>query len=220
MLLPKRIARNNPEKTAYRLVNIIWLTSKINYPFEKLIHASTHFFATLFGITENDKNILTEKEIKLMVLEGKDQGIVDKVEKEIVFNALKFNDIFAKNIMIPKEKINFVNIDETQDNILENIALHSFTRIPVYKENVDNVIGMLNIKDIALAYAKNKSVELDINQFLRPITFVDKDSKVSTIFKNMQLNKIAMVIVVDSSKKVVRTINDRRYYRKISWSNI
>ncbi len=208
MLLPKRIARNNPEKTAYRLVNIVWLTSKINYPFEKLIHASTHFFATLFGITENDKNILTEKEIKMMILEGKDQGIVDKVEKEIAFNALKFNDLVAKNIMIPKDKISFINIEESQDKILENIATYSFTRIPVYKENVDNIIGMLNIKDIAIEYAKNKKIELDINQFLRPITFVDKDSKVSTIFKNMQLNKLAMVIVVDSSKKVVRTINN------------
>lgn len=202
-VLPKRIARNHPEQTAYRLINIIWAASKINYPFEKIIHGSTHFFAVLFGIKENEKQKLTEKEIKMMILEGKEQGVVNKIEKDIVFNALKFNDILVKNIMIPKEKIDFINIDDSTDTILANIVSNPYTRMPVYKENTDNILGVFNMKDIALEYAKNKNIDLDMNKFLRPVTFVDKEEKIATVFRNMQLNNIAMVIAVDTNKKVV-----------------
>lgn len=139
-ILPKRIARNHPEKTAYRLINIIWLFSKINYPFERLIHASTKFLTTLFGIDSVDKQEITEKEIKMAISEGRDQGIVSETEKEIVYNALKFNDILVKNIMIPKDKIDFINCEQTTVEILQNISEHPYTRLPVYKEDINNVI--------------------------------------------------------------------------------
>lgn len=139
-IIPKRVARNNPEKTAYRLINILWIFAKINYPFEKLIRISTNFFTRLFGIENKDKQTLTEKEIKMMILEGKDQGVVSNIEKEIVFNALKFNDILVKNIMIPKEKIDFINIEQSTDEILKNISKHPYTRLPVYRGNEDNII--------------------------------------------------------------------------------
>lgn len=139
-ILPKRIARNHPEKTAYRLINILWLFSKINYPFERLIHASTKFLTILLGIDNVDKQELTEKEIKMTIAEGKDQGILSQTEKEIVYNALKFNDILVKNIMIPKEKIDFINYDQPTEEIFQNISKHPYTRLPVYKGDENNVI--------------------------------------------------------------------------------
>ena len=87
-----------------------------------------------------DKQEITEKEIKMAISEGRDQGIVSETEKEIVYNALKFNDILVKNIMIPKDKIDFINCEQTTDEILQNISEHPYTRLPVYKEDINNVI--------------------------------------------------------------------------------
>ena len=202
LLLPKRIARNHPEKTVFRLINILSVLSIINYPFEKLVNYSTTVICKIFGIKENEKDILTEKEIKMIITEGKEQGIIDKVEKDILFKTLRYNDILAKDIMIPKEKVDFINIKDDTDKILSNIKKYKYTRIPVYKDNKDNVIGLINIKDIILQIEENKKISIDTEKILRPVNFIEKDGKITTAFKSMQLNKHAMMMVIDKDKKV------------------
>lgn len=206
LLIPKRIARNNPEKTAFKLINILNVLAIINYPFDKLVNYSTNIICKIFGIKENEKDILTEKEIKMIITEAKEQGIVDKVEKEILFKTLRYNDILAKDIMIPKEKVDFINIKDDMEKILSNIKKYKYTRIPVYKDNKDNVIGIINIKDIVLQAEVNKKINIDIEQIVRPVNFIEKDSKITNAFKSMQLNKHAIMIVVDKDKKVVGII--------------
>jgi len=101
-VLPKKIARNNPEKMAYRLIGILQILALINIPFEKLIKASIKIFSRILGLKEEPEDKLTEREIKMIIAEGKDQGIVNQIEKDIATKALKFNDIAVKEIMIPK----------------------------------------------------------------------------------------------------------------------
>lgn len=206
LLLPKRIARNHPERTAFRLINALSVLSVINYPFEKLVNYSTKLICKIFGIKENEKDVLTEKEIKMIIMEGKEQGIIDKVEKDILFKTLRYNDILAKDIMIPKEKVDFINIKDDTDKVLSNIKKFKFTRIPVYKDNKDNVIGIINIKDIILQNEENKKISIDIEKILRPVNFIQKDGKITNAFKSMQLNKQAMMVVIDKDKKVVGII--------------
>lgn len=205
-VLPKRIARNNPEKTAYVLINILSVLAIINIPFEKLIRSSTKLFCKIFNIKENDKNILSEKEIKMMILEGKDQGIVDKIEKDILFNALKFNDITVKKIMKPKEEIDFINVKEDISKVLKNIKKYKYTRIPVFENNKDHVIGILNVKDIALKLADNQNFDFDLRSILRNVMFVQKEEKIPYVFKTMQTNRQSIMIVLDENEKVVGLI--------------
>ena len=106
-LLPKRIAKNAPEKTAYRTVGFLYVISKINYPFEKLLKFSEKLFSRILGIKDEKKEKLTEQEIKMIIAEGKDQGMYDQNEKRLLVNALKFNNKKVKDALIPKEKIDF-----------------------------------------------------------------------------------------------------------------
>jgi len=202
LLLPKRIARNHPEKTAFRLINILSVLAVINYPFEKLVNYSTRLICKFFGIKENEKDVLTEKEIKMIIMEGKEQGIIDKVEKDILFKTLSYNDILTKDIMVPKEDVDFINVKDDTEKILSNIKKYKYTRIPVYKDSKDNVIGIINIKDIILQIEENKKIDIDIEKILRPVNFIQKDGKITNAFKSMQLNKHAMMIVIDKDKKV------------------
>ena len=205
-VLPKRIARNNPEKTAYNLINILNFLAIMNIPFEKLIRFSTKVFCRIFKIEEKDKNILSEKEIKMMILEGKDQGIVDKVEKDILFKALKFNDITVNKIMKTKEEIDFINVKEDINKVLKNIKKYKYTRIPVFEGNKNHVIGILNIKDIAIQLSDNPNLKIDLRSILRKVIFVQKEEKIPYAFKTMQANRQSMMIVLDENEKVVGLI--------------
>jgi len=205
-LIPKRIARNNPERTAFNLINILSVLAVINYPFEKLINISTKIICKIFGIKENPKDILTEKEIKMIISEGKEQGIIDKVEKEIVFRALKYNDIFVKDIMKIKGEVDLLNIKSDTKEILENIKKYKYTRIPVFENSKDNVIGILNIKDIILELDNIENMQIDLTKCIRPVIFIPKYERISNAFKIMQANKQAILVVRDENDKVAGII--------------
>lgn len=198
-ILPKKIARNHPERTAFFLVNIVWFVSKLNTPFEKIISLSEKFFSKIFGIKDNPKDKLTEKEIRMIIREGMEQGIIANSEKEILFNTLKFNDFLVKDVMIPKEKVHFINITDSKEKILENIQKYKYTRIPVFKTSKNNVIGVLNIKDIIIDYAENK---WELKDIIRDVVFVLENQKIADLFKNMQVNSQSIAIVVNEEKQV------------------
>ncbi len=214
-ILPKKIARNNPEKIAFKLINIIWVISKINYPFEKMITISSKLFSKIFGIKENNKDKLTEKEIKMIITEGHEQGVIAKLEKEILFNALKFDDILVKNIMRPKEKIDFINIEDSKEKILENIEKYKYTRIPVYEKNKNNIIGIFNIKDIAIKYAEENKVDIKLKTMLRDVIFVEQNQKISETFRELQINSQSIAIVINEERKVVGLITMEDILEKI-----
>lgn len=202
-VLPKKIARNNPEKMAYRLIGILQILALINIPFEKLIKASIKIFSRILGLKEEPEDKLTEREIKMIIAEGKDQGIVNQIEKDIATKALKFNDIAVKEIMIPKENVRFINIKESSEKIMEDIRKCKYTRIPVFEGTRDNVIGFLNIKDLILENSVNLKKGIKLKEMLRPIIVVVKEEKISSVFKVMKSNRQALMMVEDKDRKIV-----------------
>lgn len=201
-ILPKKIARNHPEKMAFLLVNIVWIVAKINTPFEKIISFSAKLFSRIFGIKDSPKDKLTEKEIRMIIREGMDQGIIANSEKEILFNTLKFDDFLVKDVMVPKDKSHFISIADSNEKILENIKKYKHTRIPVFKTSKDNVVGVLNIKDIILDYAENKEVDWELKDIIRDVMFVFENQKIAELFKSMQVNSQSIAIVVNDEKQV------------------
>lgn len=196
-LLPKRIARNNPEKVAYKTVNALVVFSKINYGFEKFLTASENLFSKIFGIKNEPNEKLTEKEIKMIISEGKEQGIFDEDEKKLLYNALKFDDFKIKDIIVEKEKVTFINSEYSKEKILEIIKRYKYTRFPVYSGTKDNIIGVLNIKDIIINNEND-----DIKQFIREPLFVSGKDNIDEIFKSMQLNNKHIAIVKNAEGKV------------------
>ena len=87
-LLPKKVAKNNPKKVAFKLIPILWIVAKLNYPFERLIDFSTDLCSKLFKIKEEPEEKLTEKQIKMIIKEAKDEGVLEKIENRILLNTL------------------------------------------------------------------------------------------------------------------------------------
>lgn len=201
-LIPKRLARNNPEITAYKTVNKIYCVSKINRLFEKLLILSENLFIKIFNLEKEAPEKLTEREIKLIIAEGKDQGIYDEDEKKLLNNALKFNNLKVKDIMLPKEKMKFINIQKEEQEIFSQISKYKYTRIPVYEKNKDNVIGVLNIKDIILQYSKDNNMDIDLRKIIREPLYIKKDELINDVLKDLTLNKKHLAIVKEDNKVI------------------
>jgi len=157
----------------------------------------------MFGLKEEKEEKLTEREIKMILAEGKDQGVVDKIEKEIATNALKFNEISVKEIMVTKENVKFINIRENSEKVIGDIRKCKFTRIPVFEGTKDNILGVLNIKDLIFKETINLKEEINIKELLRPVIVVYKYTKISEVFKIMKANRQGMVLIEDKDKKII-----------------
>ena len=201
-LVPKRIAMNSPEKIAKVMVGVISVLSKVAYPFVWILTKSTNAVCKMFGVKEKEETEVTEEDIKLMVAEGLSKGNIEKGEQELIYNIFEFNDTTVSEIMTKREDVVAVNINDSMQDIIKIIRKHKYTRMPIYYDKLDNVIGVLNVKDIILSYSDNKNKKLDIRKIMRDPYFVDSIDKIDDVFKDMQNKRIAMAVVMDKDRVV------------------
>ncbi len=208
-LVPKRVAMNSPEKISKLMVNSITTLSKIAYPFVWILTKSTNAVCKLLGIKEKEEIEVTEEDIKLMVAEGLNKGTIEKGEKELIYNIFEFNDTTVSEIMTKREDMVAVNINDSMQNIITTIRKYKYTRMPIYYDELDNIIGVLNVKDIILSYSESKDKKIDIKKIMRDPYFVDSVDKIDDVFSSMQKLRIALAIVMDKQKVVgVVTMED------------
>ncbi len=203
-ILPKQIARNNPDKVAYRTINILWIMAKLNKPFERFVDITTKLFSKIFRIPESTEYKLTEKELKMLIRESMSDGIIGKEEKIIIMNTIKFDAIQVKDEMIKKENVESLSIDAKHEEIVEKIRNCKYSRLPVYSENPDNIIGFFNFKDIVTEEKKGNKIEL--KKYLREVIKVHRKDPLSNTFKLMQEAHQMLAIVYDESEKYIGII--------------
>ena len=210
-IIPKRIGMNFPEKTLNRLIYPLLIVSFLIRPFEFILEKTTDLFCKIFGILQEPGDKLTEQELKYIISESKDDGVINTKSKQILLNTLKFDDLMVKNVMIKRDNVDFIDVNSSPKSIVANFKKYKFTRIPVYDKNIDNIVGILNVKDI-LYYYSNKVIrdELNIKPLLRKPFFVSKNEKVEDVFAIMKLNAISMAIVLDKNSSVegIITVED------------
>ena len=194
-LVPKRLAMRNSEKIAFGTIGIVRAISIITAPFVKLLTASTNGVSKLFGITGTDEETVTEEEIRMMVDVGEEKGSIKEEEKELINNVFEFNDKVVSEIMIHRKDIYAIDINSDIDNILKELDEYKYSRIPVYEENIDNIVGMLFIKDL-LANVKKKD-KVKISKIIREPYFVSENKQIDELFRDLQKNKHQLAIVLD-----------------------
>lgn len=194
-LVPKRLAMRNSEKIAFGTIGIVRAISIITAPFVKLLTASTNGVSKLFGITGTDEETVTEEEIRMMVDVGEEKGSIREEEKELINNVFEFNDKVVSEIMIHRKDIYAIDINSDIDNILKELDEYKYSRIPVYEENIDNIVGLLFIKDL-LANVKKKD-KVKISKIIREPYFVSENKQIDELFRDLQKNKHQLAIVLD-----------------------
>ncbi len=195
-LVPKRLAMKNYEKIAFGTIGIIRGISIITAPFVKLLTVTTNAISKLFGVSENEEEIVTEEEIKMMIDQGEENGTIEEDEKEYINNVFEFNDITASEIMTHRTDIFAVDINTSAGELLEEIIKDDckHSRIPVYDETIDEIKGILYVKDLIKNINKKT---FKIKSIMKEAYFVSQNKLINELFKEMQKNKVQIAIVVD-----------------------
>ena len=195
-LVPKRLAMKNYEKISYWSIGIIKAISVVTAPFVKLLTLTTNAISKIFGVNENDEEIVTEEEIKMMVDQGEENGTIEEDEKEYINNVFEFNDITASEIMTHRTEIFAVDINLTADELLELIIKDDckHSRIPVYDETIDDIKGILYIKDLIKNIGKKT---FKIKNIMKEAYFVSQNKPINELLKELQKNKKQIAIIID-----------------------
>lgn len=194
-LVPKRLAMKYCEKFAYFTIGIIKAISVITAPFVKLLTTSTNLISKIFGVSENEEEIVTEEEIRMMVDVGEEKGSIDEEEKELINNVFDFNDKTVSEIMIHRKDIFAIEISDDVSEKLNEIDEYKYSRIPVYEETIDEIKGILYVKDILKYISKNKKIK--IQDIMREAYFVSENKPINELFRELQKNKKQIAIVLD-----------------------
>ena len=205
-LVPKRGAMSNPYKTARIFVGFINVVNIIFYPLIRILTISTEVICKILKIKDtHDK--FSEEDIKKLILLGKEEGIIEEKEKEYILNIFKFNDIEVRKVMTPKKDVVLINVDDDLKNIILKIKDTKYSRYPVYKENENNIIGTLNVKDLILS--KGESDSIDLYDVLRPIHRFRYNKKIDDVFRYMQEKNESLSAIYKNDKFIgVVTIED------------
>lgn len=192
---PKTLATIHADKIAMAYSGIISALMKILTPVIFIINRLSHAFLHLLGV-DSDKNrhLMTEEELKTIVDVSHESGIIETGEREMIHNVFDFSDAQAKEIMIPRIDMTFANINSTYQEILDIYRENHYTRIPVYENTTDNVIGIVNMKDLLLF---EDISHFAIRNIMRKPYFTYEKKNIAELFLEMQKNSINLVIVLD-----------------------
>ena len=216
-LVPKKMAINNPYKIARRYASVINASSNVFYPLVKFLSISTSFICKIFKIKDKN-NDMTEEDIKRMIILGREEGVIEEKEKEYILNVFKFNDIGVSKVMTPKKDVVMINIDDDIKKNVLKIKESKYTRFPVYKDNENNIIGVLNVKDLILHYGEDEVFKLE--KIIRKVHAFKHDEKIDDVFRYMQEknesictvykqnNFIGIVTIEDAVEEIVGNIYD------------
>lgn len=197
-LVPKRIALQKPEAISLFCVKPIRIISKVASPFIRLLTFSTNLVTKPFGLNEGDtEEMLSREEIKSLVKEGQAHGVLNRKEKEMIDSIMEFDDKMAKEVMTPRINVFAMDITEPIEEYMDELLSATYSRIPVYDEDIDNVIGILFIKDFLREAVKHGPANVKLNTILRKPYFVPDSKFIKDLFKELQQSKKQIAIVIN-----------------------
>lgn len=197
-LVPKRIAMNKAEKISFAVVRSLIILSKITSPFVKLLTSSTDFFVRLLGIDPNSSvDEVTEEEIRMMVDVGEENGAIHEHEKIMINNIFEFNNKTAEEIMTHRTEMVAFPINMEIEQVLSLLKTEQYSRIPVYEESLDNIVGILYVKDLLQLIGICNLSEFQLEKFIKKPIFVPTHKKIDELFLNLKTVKNHMAVVID-----------------------
>ena len=192
---PKTIAAINAEKISLSYCNIIYWLMKLLTPVIFILNKLSIAFLFLLRVDPNAKDkAMTEEELRTIVDVGKETGVIESEEHEMINNVFDFGDAQAKEVMVPRIDMTFANIDCTYDELIEIFKEDKFTRLPVYKDTTDNVIGIINMKDLLLYKDRE---HFSIQDIMREPYFTYEHKNTAELFMEMRKSSISLAIVLD-----------------------
>ena len=193
-LVPKSLALTNPEKIAMRFTPFMTALSKISYPFVWLLSVSTRFVNRLLGIKKNSERSMTEDEIKLILKESSRSGVIQEQENEMIREVFRLNDKRANELMTHRKDIVLLYADWPKEKVLEVINEAHFSRYLLCDSSPDNVLGIVQVKDIITLWDAGKP--FDLCSIVKEPTYVPENMLGNSLLELFKSQKISFALVV------------------------
>jgi putative hemolysin len=195
-LIPKSLALSNPEKLGMITAPIIDKFSKIATVFVRILTMSTNLLLKPFGKKAfTQREYISEEEIKLLLEEGREQGVFESEEKKLIHSVFEFTDTFVKEVMIPSPQMVTVGINKSVDEIKSIISEEKFSRYPVIGKDINDIRGFLYAKDFFNILSSTGKV--DIRKIIKPPIYTPETMKISILLREMQKKRVHMAIAID-----------------------
>lgn len=192
---PKTMATLKANRISLRYVKTIYALMVILTPVIFVINWLAMLFLRLLRVDpNNNEGAITEEELRTLVDVSHESGVIEGEEREYIHNIFDFTDATAKEIMIPRIDMTVVNVNWSYDKLLEVFQEDMFTRLPVYEEDTDNIIGLINMKDMILA---PKDESFSIRDYLRKVYFTYEQKNTSELFEEMRRERLSLAVVLD-----------------------
>lgn len=195
-ILPKVVAVRNSESFSRQVSLILTLVFYILYPLSYGLARFTHFLQKNVGLTE-EKILLTEDEVKTLAEVGEEHGTLHKDEKEMIHSIFEFGETTVKEVMIPRTDMVIVDTTTTLSKLMQLVKTKLHSRIPVFKDEIDNIIGILYVKDLLPYLNKKRKEPIDLQKLCRPPYFIPEQKKIDELLREFQEEHIHMALVVD-----------------------
>lgn len=194
-ITPKSFAKQKSEKVSLKVIGPINLLVIIFKPLVFLFSFISSFLVKILG-GDTDKNqpFITQEELKTMMDVSEEEGVLEGEEKEMIFNVFEFGDIQVKDVMVQRVDIVAVGMESNYDEVIDVIKREQFSRIPVYKEDIDDIVGILYVKDLILLAEKD---DFKVEDFIREPYYTFEFKKVTELFKEMKKSRNHMAVVLD-----------------------
>lgn len=194
-IVPKSMATINAEKLSMLYAKPVYCITMILRPFSFVMNKISGGLLLLFRVNPNDRPVITENELLTMVDVSHEEGVIESEERQMITNVVDFGDSLAKDVMVPKMDVSFANVDATYEELYQCYTENTYTRMPVYRENRDTVIGIINLKD--LFFYQGDKQDFDLSKVMREPYFTYEYKKISELFFEMKQDSISMAIVLD-----------------------
>ena len=197
-LIPKRLALRSSEKIALFSIEIIVAISKIFSPFVKFLTFSTNIVLSILRMKDDNlEEKVSKEEIRSLVEVGRENGIINEVEKEMIENIIEFDEKIAREIMIPRTKVFLVDKNITIEELFAKKEIGRYSRIPVYDGEADNIIGVLLTKELMMEAYKKGFENVVLSDILQEAYFVPETKNVNELFNELQVEKKHIAMLID-----------------------
>ncbi len=193
-LIPKSIALTNPERIGLKTARTVQVFSKAAFIFVQALTFSTNVLLRPFGKKTHAGRAITEEEVRMLIKEGGEQGIFEPAEEALIHSVFEFTDMSAKEVMVPSTRMVTISIHLPVEDIKTFINEEQFSRFPVIGKDINDIRGILYVKDFLNALTKGV---VDIRKLIKPPYFIPETMKISNLLKEMQRKRIHMALVID-----------------------
>lgn len=207
-IVPKSLATASSEKLSLLYAKPIYMITTVLTPVSFIMNQLSNGILRLFHINPDAQPTITENELLTIVEVSHKEGVIESEERQMITNVVDFGDSLAKDVMVPKMDVTFANVKLTYNELVEIYDEFKFTRMPVYSESRDNVVGIVNLKDLFFYQGSKK--DFSLTEIMREPYFTYEYKKISELFFEMKKESIPMAIVLDEygSTSGILTLED------------